>query len=184
MGRDFAIVAEGHLRADRDVLRRQTDRHHHQQQAPERFHREPPARGSGTTLSATCWRRRVFSCAISVLRRAICSRSSELYRILPRAGCGAGFFNVITKPASTMPPPIMPPSRMDADPRSPCASADVPASAIPVYTSARPIGRQLLGDRKSTRLNSSHDQISYAVFCLKKKKAHHRLVAGPAIPTQ
>src|SRR2546421_1239795 len=28
-------------------------------------------------------------------------------------------------------------------------------------------------DRKSTRLNSSHDQISYAVFCLKKKKKHH-----------
>src|SRR2546427_5087963 len=30
--------------------------------------------------------------------------------------------------------------------------------------------RQLPGDRKSTRLNSSHSQISYAVFCLKKKK--------------
>src|SRR2546430_11702732 len=32
-------------------------------------------------------------------------------------------------------------------------------------------------DRKSTRLNSSHSQISYAVFCLKKKKnrtCHHR----------
>src|SRR2546428_10264048 len=28
----------------------------------------------------------------------------------------------------------------------------------------------ILSDRKSTRLNSSHDQISYAVFCLKKKK--------------
>src|SRR5206468_7629776 len=27
-----------------------------------------------------------------------------------------------------------------------------------------------IGDRKSTRLNSSHDQTSYAVFCLKKKK--------------
>src|SRR2546430_9780290 len=27
-------------------------------------------------------------------------------------------------------------------------------------------------DRKSTRLNSSHSQISYAVFCLKKKKSH------------
>src|SRR2546428_8484256 len=27
-------------------------------------------------------------------------------------------------------------------------------------------------DRKSTRLNSSHDQISYAVFCLKKKYRH------------
>src|SRR2546427_1479556 len=32
---------------------------------------------------------------------------------------------------------------------------------------------QLLAiDRKSTRLNSSHSQISYAVFCLKKKKKH------------
>src|SRR2546428_6792928 len=29
---------------------------------------------------------------------------------------------------------------------------------------------ELYSDRKSTRLNSSHDQISYAVFCLKKKK--------------
>src|SRR2546430_5019011 len=31
--------------------------------------------------------------------------------------------------------------------------------------------RQGYGDRKSTRLNSSHSQISYAVFCLKKKKS-------------
>src|SRR2546422_3512951 len=30
--------------------------------------------------------------------------------------------------------------------------------------------RRLKGDRKSTRLNSSHGYISYAVFCLKKKK--------------
>src|SRR2546426_4347679 len=30
------------------------------------------------------------------------------------------------------------------------------------------------GDRKSTRLNSSHLVISYAVFCLKKKKKHTR----------
>src|SRR5438105_9471257 len=29
-------------------------------------------------------------------------------------------------------------------------------------------------DRKSTRLNSSHEWISYAVFCLKKKKTKHR----------
>src|SRR2546430_7002371 len=34
---------------------------------------------------------------------------------------------------------------------------------------ARTAGVQIL-DRKSTRLNSSHSQISYAVFCLKKKK--------------
>src|SRR2546427_3345049 len=32
----------------------------------------------------------------------------------------------------------------------------------------------LMGDRKSTRLNSSHSQISYAVFCLKKKKMKSR----------
>src|SRR5439155_22166994 len=31
-------------------------------------------------------------------------------------------------------------------------------------------GRPSTGDRKSTRLNSSHVAISYAVFCLKKKK--------------
>src|SRR5256886_12845150 len=38
---------------------------------------------------------------------------------------------------------------------------------------AREILKRILehaGDRKSTRLNSSHSQISYAVFCLKKKK--------------
>src|SRR3712207_7122097 len=35
-----------------------------------------------------------------------------------------------------------------------------------------PVLRRLLEDRKSTRLNSSHANISYAVFCLKKKKAY------------
>src|SRR2546430_2459012 len=34
--------------------------------------------------------------------------------------------------------------------------------------------RKVLEDRKSTRLNSSHSQISYAVFCLKKKKKTKR----------
>src|SRR5688572_31312330 len=41
------------------------------------------------------------------------------------------------------------------------------------------LARLLKADRKSTRLNSSHSQISYAVFCLKKKKTtavvHHVL---------
>src|SRR5690349_23374702 len=35
------------------------------------------------------------------------------------------------------------------------------------------------GDRKSTRLNSSHVEISYAVFCL-KKKTHHKIKLPPA----
>src|SRR2546430_13013102 len=34
-------------------------------------------------------------------------------------------------------------------------------------------GVEAFGDRKSTRLNSSHSQISYAVFCLKKKKNNY-----------
>src|SRR5258708_8032664 len=38
-------------------------------------------------------------------------------------------------------------------------------------------------DRKSTRLNSSHQIISYAVFCLKKKKKHSRRCYAPYSPT-
>src|SRR3712207_7832771 len=34
-------------------------------------------------------------------------------------------------------------------------------------------GSKFVGDRKSTRLNSSHANISYAVFCLKKKKKNN-----------
>src|SRR3989449_5096520 len=36
------------------------------------------------------------------------------------------------------------------------------------------VGLAGAGDRKSTRLNSSHGYISYAVFCLKKKKKKYR----------
>src|SRR2546430_12762388 len=44
------------------------------------------------------------------------------------------------------------------------------------------VGGDLIGhvrrkDRKSTRLNSSHSQISYAVFCLKKKKQSDAILA-------
>src|SRR3712207_7808360 len=45
-------------------------------------------------------------------------------------------------------------------------------------------GRDMLpaGDRKSTRLNSSHANISYAVFCLKKKKTTSSLLLPLAYP--
>src|SRR6266536_4832057 len=45
--------------------------------------------------------------------------------------------------------------------RSPGWSGPAPARGVPGCPA---------GDRKSTRLNSSHEWISYAVFCLKKKK--------------
>src|SRR2546421_4438558 len=42
-----------------------------------------------------------------------------------------------------------------------------PAATLTIPTATHRLPAD--GDRKSTRLNSSHDQISYAVFCLKKK---------------
>src|SRR5688572_31689047 len=50
------------------------------------------------------------------------------------------------------------------------------------YCRGRRQPRQLpapLLDRKSTRLNSSHSQISYAVFCLKKKKIKKQILIIP-----
>src|SRR2546430_13661786 len=55
------------------------------------------------------------------------------------------------------------------------AVAARPADAPP--GDAPPVGRTApadAADRKSTRLNSSHSQISYAVFCLKKKKQYSK----------
>src|SRR5438445_5181901 len=43
----------------------------------------------------------------------------------------------------------------------------------PEAASVHVSGSAHLSDRKSTRLNSSHANISYAVFCLKKKKSKH-----------
>src|SRR5256885_12533931 len=48
--------------------------------------------------------------------------------------------------------------------------ADDVRLAVPVH---------VVGDRKSTRLNSSHLVISYAVFCLKKKKIKQRVHLWP-----
>src|SRR3712207_8261197 len=45
-----------------------------------------------------------------------------------------------------------------------------PTSVVPVSATYPAVTMVL--DRKSTRLNSSHANISYAVFCLKKKKIH------------
>src|SRR2546430_10400325 len=59
-------------------------------------------------------------------------------------------------------------------------SLSLPSSVISLNTTASAVGARRCtpisiseGDRKSTRLNSSHSQISYAVFCLKKKKTTH-----------
>src|SRR5712664_4376266 len=49
-----------------------------------------------------------------------------------------------------------------------------PSNCVTQATSASAASPRAPPDRKSTRLNSSHDQISYAVFCLKKTKKQKR----------
>src|SRR2546427_8782335 len=73
------------------------------------------------------------------------SKKSVGNRLHSETGKGRDHFRQSTREDSPPPPPIM--------------LTRGPSPAIP--------GRR---DRKSTRLNSSHSQISYAVFCLKKKK--------------
>src|SRR5205807_9243854 len=48
-------------------------------------------------------------------------------------------------------------------------------ASLAAAVAAPPLGLYFIGDRKSTRLNSSHLVISYAVFCLKKKTKHNKL---------
>src|SRR2546430_12648863 len=49
-------------------------------------------------------------------------------------------------------------------------SSDAGCSSVWLQISLLGVSTSTVIDRKSTRLNSSHSQISYAVFCLKKKK--------------
>src|SRR5436190_18716619 len=57
--------------------------------------------------------------------------------------------------------------------RSPIADVRVESLSPFSATIAWRTDTPATGDRKSTRLNSSHTVISYAVFCLKKKKTNH-----------
>src|SRR3712207_7465084 len=61
-------------------------------------------------------------------------------------------------------------SRKNADPRPARAGEEEGGLLATPFSFDRGCANPL--DRKSTRLNSSHANISYAVFCLKKKKQH------------
>src|SRR2546430_6139565 len=75
------------------------------------------------------------------------------------------------RPPATAPPPTLHPMT-DFDPSEPAILHDRISDTIIAWSGE---------DRKSTRLNSSHSQISYAVFCLKKKNCHgtERLIHFP-----
>src|SRR2546430_6910324 len=64
---------------------------------------------------------------------------------------------------------------------APAADNDAVTVLPPVPLSSAPGPHDLCLDRKSTRLNSSHSQISYAVFCLKKKK--QKITHSESAPT-
>src|SRR5262245_6086406 len=59
--------------------------------------------------------------------------------------------------------------------RSRARCSEISSKSVPSVRSPTFSGLRTLGDRKSTRLNSSHLGISYAVFCLKKKKKNNKL---------
>src|SRR5438876_5406957 len=113
------------------------------------------------------------------MRKDLCPSVSS---IEPSRPCGPTWAGRCLEIDSTL--PIVRDRVRSAVPR-PCPVASPRGEAGPpsVHCRAPGAGRALPGgrnasqDRKSTRLNSSHPSISYAVFCLKKKKqkkySHH-----------
>src|SRR5438034_4901108 len=96
------------------------------------------------------------------------------------------FFFVIRRPPRSTLFPYTTLFRSVHDPRGETTEQRIAAAHPPSADHVNPVGerrqeaRDLLGrvlevgDRKSTRLNSSHTVISYAVFCLKKKKKNNK----------
>src|SRR2546421_3439265 len=74
--------------------------------------------------------------------------------------------------------PISGPAHRPPQDRDRHRAADQLSRPPPQTRSCRRHGPE---DRKSTRLNSSHDQISYAVFCLKKKTAPTAVVGSGSV---
>src|SRR5690606_41006136 len=108
----------------------------------------------------------------STISQSVCPRSCRHY-VFPPVFLGLFFFN------HTPPTEIYTLSLHDALPifvldfrgnTTTYAHALPPVADTPVFARYDSFYRLLAKDRKSTRLNSSHVKISYAVFCLKKKK--------------
>src|SRR3712207_6906168 len=84
------------------------------------------------------------------------------------------FFFFLNNPPPPEISPLPLPAALPIDPPSPPAEDDdEPAGHWSRRHPAAAGWDEPLEDRKSTRLNSSHANISYAVFCLKKKKNKH-----------
>src|SRR2546428_10375030 len=99
----------------------------------------------------------MLSALFSLYTPFCCSSRSSLYFFF--------FFLMIRRPPRST---LFPYTTLFRSPRSPVDGRAGGGGLRPTGG-----GDQGRPDRKSTRLNSSHDQISYAVFCLKKKKKSH-----------
>src|SRR5688572_31517835 len=96
------------------------------------------------------------------------------------AGCSLFFFLMLRRPPRSTLFPYTTLFRSPGKPWAPAGAArpgklqtPVPALKTPCWVVQFASVVVNDADRKSTRLNSSHSQISYAVFCLKKKKKQH-----------
>src|SRR5437762_11662255 len=101
--------------------------------------------------------------------------SSSLYfdSLTVNAGNG-GFLHCIQMDTSVNAANHVVPTRRSSDLRSRAVSTLVSQAIMARWTLILDSRARPKADRKSTRLNSSHRCISYAVFCLKKKKKLHR----------
>src|SRR2546430_8805059 len=78
----------------------------------------------------------------------------------------------VVAPLAALAQGIAPSRALLLDPTNPEWTRPAPAVSHIRFETTK--GVFVLEDRKSTRLNSSHSQISYAVFCLKKKNSFQR----------
>src|SRR5204863_9743470 len=106
----------------------------------------------------------------------VVARSLErLYRLVAYHPAPRHLHSFPTRRSSDLsPPPLVPPPLVvPVPPPEGARAAAAPRRRVraPTAVGARPVTDLRPGsrDRKSTRLNSSHVEISYAVFCLKKK---------------
>src|SRR2546430_11561340 len=85
-----------------------------------------------------------------------------------RASAGKSFVQIAATPTMTTPPATTAGTAPTSEATAPDSNA--PSSFDALMNTHSTALTLPCKDRKSTRLNSSHSQISYAVFCLKKKK--------------
>src|SRR5699024_12783493 len=105
---------------------------------------------------------------------SFCRGTSFLHHILTILSCSPLFFLIIPRPPrSTLFPytTLFRSSAMYASNSLQISAGDCPGKTATRTSNAQADGAlDVHSDRKSTRLNSSHVSISYAVFCLKKKR--------------